>query len=185
VNNQTFGIGGFGSAPAPLPIYNFTGPSGNQQPFTQPAIGLTLGGAYSIGLQGTLTITFASSTFAADPVVQFSSGGTTVAFTIPANTLQAVFPGGSTTIQLQTGTVAGSIVIQPTFALANGFNVAPTSPATLQFTVPSQVPTILGATIGNQTAGGFSVFITGFTTTRYLDHANFQFTPAGGNSVSG
>ena len=43
-----------------------------------------------------------------NPAVQFSTGGHVVAFTIPAYTSQAVFPGGATQIRLQTGTVAGS-----------------------------------------------------------------------------
>lgn len=181
VNNQTFALGGFANAPPALPAYNFTGASSTQQPFTQPGIGLSLNTPYSINLTGTLAI---SGSFALDPAVQFSTGGTKVAFTVPANTTQAVFPGGSTTIQLQTGTVAGMIVVTPDFTLTGGFDVTPTNPPTLQLTVPSQAPTVLGATIGNTSNTGFSVFLTGFTTTRYLDHVDFQFTPAAGFSLS-
>jgi hypothetical protein len=181
VNNQTFAIGGFANAPPALPAYQFTGASGTQQPFTQPAIGLSLAAPYAIALTGTLSI---SSSFALDPAVQFSTGGTKVTFTIPANALQAIFPGGSTTIQLQTGTVAGTIMIQPDFTLAGGFDVTPTNPTSLEFTVPSQAPTILTASISNTSDTGFSVVITGFTTTRYLDHVTFQFTAASAFALS-
>ena len=181
VNNQTFAIAGFGDAPSALPAYHFTGVSGTVQPFTQPAIGLSLNAPYALALTGTLTIT---GSFALEPAVQFSTGGTKVAFTIPANTLQAVFPAGSTTVQLQTGTVAGVIIIQPDFTLAGGFDVTPANPETLQLTVPSQAPTVLSATVSNSSATGFSVIISGFTTTRYLDHVNFQFTAAKGFSLT-
>jgi hypothetical protein len=36
----------------PLSAYQFTGPSGQQQPFQQPAVGLTLQSAYPLDLQG-------------------------------------------------------------------------------------------------------------------------------------
>jgi hypothetical protein len=181
VNNQTFAIGGFGNAPPALPAYQFSGASGTQQPFTQPAIGLSLAAPYAIALTGTLTI---SSSFALDPAVQFSTGGTKVAFTIPANTLKAVFPGGSTTIQLQTGTVAGTITLQPDFTLTGGYDVTPTNPPTVNVVVPSQAPTILTASISSISDTGFSIAITGFTTTRYLDHVNFQFTAANGFALA-
>jgi hypothetical protein len=58
------------------------------------------------------------------------------------------------------------------------------NPATLQFTVPTQAPTVLTATIGTSSNTGFSVVISGFTTTRYLDHVNFQFTAASGFKLS-
>jgi hypothetical protein len=181
VNNQTFGIGGFANAPPALPAYQFAGASGTQQPFTQPGIGLSLSAPYAIALTGTLTI---SSSFALDPAVQFATGGTKVTFTIPANTLQAVFPGGSTTIQLQTGTVAGAILVTPDFTLTGGFDVTPANPPTLEFTVPSQAPTVLDASISTSSNTAFSVILSGFTTTRYLDHVTFQFTAASGFVLS-
>ena len=75
-----------GSAPAPpsLPSYQFTGPSGVQQPFQQPTVGLSLQSAYPLDLQGTLTLNVVSGAFAQDPAVRFSSGGLTVTFTVSA-----------------------------------------------------------------------------------------------------
>jgi hypothetical protein len=186
INNQGFILSGFSSPPPPLPGYHFTGASGTQQPFQQPAIGLSLDSPYAIGLSGVLTLTIASNSFASDPAVQFSSGGRQVAFTIPANTLDAVFPNGSTQIRLQTGTVAGTIQISPGFAAggATGPDVTPANPASLALPVPSLAPTLLSARLGTLSTTGFSVVVTGYSTTRFLDHMTFQFTPASGFSLS-
>lgn len=186
INNEAFGLAGFATAPPPLPAYQFTGASGTQQPFQQPAVGLSLTSPYSIALSGTLTITIISSGFVADPAVQFSSGGQKVAFTIPANTLQAVFPNGATQIQLQSGTVAGAIRITPDFtvATANGTDITPANPVTLTLTVPSEAPALLAASISNQTLTGFSIVVSGFTTTRSLQNLTFQLTPASGYQLS-
>jgi hypothetical protein len=182
INNQAFGLTGFPATPPPLPSYTFTGASGTQQPFQQPAIGLSLATPYSSQLYGTLTISDALSGFSADPAVQFSSGGVQVAFTIPANTLKAVFPNGATQIQLQTGTVAGVIQVTPAFTVgtATGTNVTPTNPTTLTLTVPSLAPTLLTAAIGSQSTTSLSIIVTGFSDSRSLDHLNFQLTPASG-----
>lgn len=171
------------AAGAPHFDYQFTGASGSQEPFSQPAIGLSLTAPYSADLQGALTLTTATNVFAADPAVQFSSGGTKVAFTIPAGTLAAVFPSGSNQIMLQTGTVAELIVITPSFASSSGADLTPASPATLQVEVPSEAPTILDASIGSITTTGFTVTITGFSTTRSLDHLTFQFAGAPGVTI--
>jgi hypothetical protein len=186
VNSQVFTLSGFASAPPPLPTYHFTGASGLQQPFQQPSIGLSLDSAYPIALTGTLTLTIASSSFASDPAVQFSSGGRQAAFTIPANTLQAVFSNGATQLRLQTGTVAGAIAITPDFLAggSNGTDITPPGPAALQLTVPSLAPTLLTAALGSRTATSFSVVVTGFSSTRFLDHLTFQFTPANGSTVT-
>jgi hypothetical protein len=41
-----------------------------------------------------------------------------------------VFPGGSTQIQYQTGSVAGSIPITPAFGTLSGINLTPSNPIT-------------------------------------------------------
>ena len=173
-----------GSAPAPpsLPAYQFTGPSGQQQPFQQPVVGLSLQSAYPLDLQGTLTLNVVSGAFAQDPAVQFSTGGLTVAFTIPANQLQAVFPGGSTQIQYQTGSVAGTILIIPAFQTLSGINLTPSNPAIARVDIPRLAPVLLNARITSQTAAGLTVAVTGYTTTRTLLSLNFTFTGTSGQT---
>jgi hypothetical protein len=185
VNNQSFALSGFSTVPPALPSYHFTGASGVQQPFQQPSLGLSLDATYPIAITGVLTLTIASSSFASDPAVQFSSGGRQVLFTIPANTLQATFPNGATQIRIQTGTVAGTINIAPTFIAGstNGTDITPSSPAKLQLTVPSLAPTLLTASLGSRTATSFSIIVTGFSTTRVMNSLTFVFSPSTGSSV--
>jgi hypothetical protein len=183
VGGQGFILSGFASAPA-LSSFQFTGASGVQQPFQQPAIGLTLTSPYPVDLSGSLTMAVTSNNFFTDPAVQFSSGGQHVAFTIPANTLQAVFPGGAAQIRLQTGTVAGTIVISPDFTVGTpATDITPSNAPSLQLTVPSLAPVLLTASIASTTATSLSLVVTGYTTTRSLNHLNFQFVAASGVSI--
>jgi len=183
VGGQSFTLTGFASAPA-LPSFQFTGASGVQQPFQQPAIGLTLASPYPVNLSGSLTMAVTSNSFFIDPTVQFSSGGQHVGFTIPANTLQAVFPGGASQIRLQTGTVAGTIVISPDFTVGiPATDITPSNAPSLQLAVPSLAPVLLTASIGSTSATSLSVVVTGYTTTRSLNQLNFQFVAASGVSI--
>lgn len=163
--------------------FQFTGASGLQEPFSQPSIGLSLVTPYSTDLRGTLTLSTVTNIFAADPAVQFSSGGTKVDFTIPVGTVAAVFANGSAQILLQTGTVAELVMVTPSFSSASGTDLTPTSSKQLQIEIPRRAPTILEASVGSITSTGFSVNITGFSTTRSLDNLTFQFKGARGVSI--
>jgi hypothetical protein len=185
INNQAFGLTAFSSVPSPLSEYHFTGASGTQQAFQQPAIGLSLNTPYPFALAGVLTLTVIPASFAADPAVQFSFGGRQVAFTIPANTLEAVFPNGATQVRFQTGTVASAIQVAPVFSIGGpgGADITPANPTKVQFVVPSESPTILAATLGSRSNTGFSIVLAGFSTTRFLDHLTFEVTPSSGSRL--
>jgi hypothetical protein len=180
VNAQSFSLLGFGNQPPALPAYQLVGPSGSIGPSQQPTIGLTLSQAYPLNLAGTLTIQVTSNAFAADPAIQFSTGGVTVAFTIPAGQTQAIFPNGSTSIRFQTGTVAGGIAITPTFATTTGLDLTPANPTQLQLTVPSQAPVLLTAAISSQSATGFIVTVSGYVTSRSVTSLNYTFSVTSG-----
>jgi hypothetical protein len=180
IGSDTFILGAAQSVPLALPAYEFTGSTAVNQPFQQPAIGLSLSAPYPVDLQGTLALSTETNSYAQDPAVQFSSGGTQVAFTIPAGTLQAVFPLGSQQITFQTGTVAELIVITPSFVAATGQDVTPATPTLLQVEIPRQAPTVLNVSLGSVSTSGFSLVVTGFSTTRSLDHLTVQFTGARG-----
>lgn len=184
INDQQFTLSGFGNAPPAIPSYQFTGASGSQTPLTQAAIGLTLASPYSLALTGKLTITDNTGSLPADTSVQFSSGGQTVAFTIPQGSTQAVFVSGGNQISLQTGSVAGMIVITPSFALASGLDVTPTSPATLSLTVPSGPVQLLNdAVVSAETDTTLTLQVSGYATTRDLSSLSFQFTTSSGSST--
>lgn len=176
INDQQFTLAGFGGAPGALPSYQFTGASGSQTPLTQAAVGLSLASPYSLALTGKLTVTDDTGSLPADGSVQFSSGGQTVTFTIPQGSTQAVFPSGSNQISLQTGSVAGTITVTPSFALASGLDVTPTSPATLSLTVPSGPVQLTNALVSAETANSLTLQVSGYATTRTLSSLAFQFT---------
>jgi len=184
LGNTTIGLIGSGTAPPALPAYAFSGPSGNVAAMSQPSVGLALSTSYPAAIAGTLTITI-SSDLAPDPAVQFSTGGRTVAFVIPANSTAAIFAGQGPQIQLQTGTVASTITLTPSFATqAGGIDLTPASPATLQLSVGAAAPTLISAQVGSTTTNSFVLTLVGFTTTRSLTAMAVQFTAAAGYKVS-
>jgi hypothetical protein len=184
VNSVSFTVSGNGTPPPSLPAYSFVGPSGTEQPDQQPGVGLTLASPYPYPLQGILTLAFTSNVFAGDSSIQFANGALSVNFTIPANTTQALFSGNATAVPLQSGTTSGNIVITPSFSLQNGFNVTPTSPATLTLTIPGLAPQLLSGSISSATTTSFILTLSGFTTSRVLDKLSIQFTPVSGHTFS-
>jgi hypothetical protein len=183
INAASFTLSGSGTQPSALPSYQFQTPSAAPQPGQQPAIGLTLSAPYPAAIDGTLVLTFVSSVFTDDPAIQFASGGRTVSFTIPANSTQALF-NGNTSIPLQTGTTAGSIVITPSFAMKGGFDMTPPSPAPLTIAIPSTAPQLLSATLTSPTTTSFTVVLNGFSTTRALSQLEVDITPQAGVNLS-
>jgi hypothetical protein len=167
-----------------LPGFQFTGASGVQRPFEQPALGLSLNTPYPQGLRGTLTLGITPDNFAADPAVQFSTGGRVVGFTIPANTREAVFPSGAARIQIQTGTVAGAIVIEPAFATETGADLTPAAPPRLRLEVPRAAPALLTGRLSSRSAAQFTIEVTGYSTTRTLSRLEFNLSAADSTAVS-
>jgi hypothetical protein len=129
-------------------------------------------------------LTLVSSVFTDDPAIQFATGGRTVNFTIPANSTQALF-NGNTSMALQTGTTAGSIVIKPSFAMhGGGFDLTPPTPDALTIPIPRAAPQLLSASITSETTTGFTVVLSGYSTTRTMRQLDVQFTPKQGGNFS-
>lgn len=186
VDSTTFNLVGSGTEPPPLPAYTIGGVSGTAQPLSQPSITLTLANPYPVALSGTLTLSTAG-TMPADPSVQFASGGLTVPFTIAANSTNASFGNFGNRIGIQTGTVANTITITPTFSTRVGaVDLTPQTPATLQFNIAGGAPSVLfaqatpsGLTPG-ATSSTITISITGYATSRSLNSVTIDFTPAAG-----
>jgi len=184
VDGTVVGLTGSGTAPPPLPSYTIQGPSGNVTPQTQPSVRLTLANPYPVGITGTLTLT-TSSNSVSDPAVQFSTGGRSVPFVIPANATSANFAGQGSQIFLQTGTVASTIILTPSFLTQDGgIDVTPSNPTALQFSVASLAPTLLAASVTSATTNSFVLNVTGFSTPRSLNTLNIQFAAASGFNFS-
>jgi hypothetical protein len=117
--------------------------------------------------------------------VQFASGGRTVPFTIPANTRQAVFPNGASQMRIQTGTVAGTVTLTPSFATTAGaIDLTPTNPPALALTIPQSAPRLLSAALSAKGSNTFTLLVTGYATGRSITSIDVQFTAVGGESVS-
>jgi hypothetical protein len=183
LDTTTIALVGSGTQPPSLPAYTIGGASGTVAAGSQPSITLTLASGYPVALSGVLTAAVSGS-LPADPSVLFATGGLAVPFVIPANTTSAVFGSQGTQIGLQTGTVAGTITLTPSFATQpGGVDVTPAGPATLQLTVAPAAPTLIAIQLTGQTTNGFTISVTGFTTTRALNSWNVQFTTAAGYTM--
>lgn len=158
------------TAPA-LPTLNITllpAPSGY---LLQPALTITASSPYSSEIDGTVTLAFTSSVGGGDQTIQFSTGGSTVNFTIPANSTQANF-SGNPSVTFSTGTVAGTTTLNVNVPSASASPVA-----TRSFTTNPGVPFISTVQF-SQTTGALSVVVTGFSSTRDMVSGSFQFAPS-------
>lgn len=173
---------GIGAAPPDLPAYSFTGVGTTALPSEQPSVGLALSEPYDIDIAGTLRLSFTPESFAADPAIQFASGGTSVSFRIPAKTTTAVFSTGASSVQFQSGTVAGTIAITPEFYTGE-VPITPQSPLAKTVQIAAAAPVLRGVQIGTRTANSFEVLISGYCTARSLTQINLQFTAAAGANL--
>ncbi len=185
IDTATFTLSGAGNAPPPLPAIRFDGATGAQEPLQQPAIGLTLAENYPLALTGTLTLTFNSEVFSNDPAVQFATGGRAVNFTIPAGSNRAIFSNNANQIRVQTGSVAGSIVLTPAIStLDGGIVLTPSLPPTATLTVAQGAPRILSVTLSAKTANTITLLISGYATSRQVTQGVLNFTPVSGETVT-
>jgi Bacterial Ig-like domain (group 3) len=144
----------------------------------QPGITIVLNSPYPTDLLGTLTLTFApkSANGVDDPAVQFSTGGRTLNFTVPAGTTT------TPAVALQTGTVAGTITV--TLALTTGgVDVTPPGVSPITLVIAPGAPVITSVKFTNDTTGLITVVINGFSNTRDMTQATFIFTGSDAQSL--
>ena len=96
------------TVPAPSTL-SVTGLTDTATPAQQPTFDVQLSAAYPLTITGTVTLTFAPNAVNAadDPAIQFSGGGRTLNFSIPAGQTQT--PSRPPSHAIGTGTVAGQI----------------------------------------------------------------------------
>ncbi len=183
IDSLSFTLSGLANQPPAISNYAFTGATGAQQPGQQLGVGLSLAQVYPLTLRGTLTLAFNSDVFANDPAVQFAVGGRTVNFTIPAGQRDAVFATNQAQVRLQTGTVAGSIVLTPSFQTDGGIILTPTDPPALSLTVAPAAPRLLSVQVTGRTSTGFQLLVTGFATSRQITQIDLTFTATSGENI--
>jgi hypothetical protein len=154
------------------PTLSFSGLSGNLNPADQPAFNITLAAPYPIPISGSLTLEFTPDAVSAadDPAIQFSSGGRTLNFTIPAGQTSAF----STAPTVQTGTVSGAIKLTVGLT-AGGQDITPTPIPAVSVQVARSAPAVRTVQVV-RTGGGFEVRVTGYSTPRQMTQAVFSFT---------
>lgn len=161
---------------APPVAVSFSGPS-SAQSGQQLSVDLKLANPYPVVLSGIVTLTFTPDAgFPDDPSIQFSQGGRTLGFQIPAETI--VTP----TVQFQAGTVAGMVALTLDLQ-AGGIDVTPSSIQKISIALPTASPGISSVTF-TQTGSTVTVSVVGFSNTLQVTQANFHFTAAGGASLN-
>jgi hypothetical protein len=143
-----------------------------------PTVRLQLSRAYSLPIQGEFVLSAEADTGSFEPVinqsdprVRFANGERRLRFTVPAGTTQAAAP------IVSTGTVASLVTVRAINFTAAGVPI-PTAPTPRQFRVARTIPVITDACLATQTSGP-ELRITGYTTTRQLDNAEFSYTASG------
>lgn len=167
---------------SPTVTLTVTGPSSSgfsqQIPYS-----IGVGAGYPLPISGSVTLSFAPSVTPAtgvdDQMIQFASGGTcttavphtcTLNFTVPANSTTPT-PSSFTVL---TGTTAGTITL--TTSLTAGGS-ALTAPTPTKIVNNSGVPFISSVSF-QQTPGGITVTVVGFSSTRDMTSGLFHFAPA-------
>jgi hypothetical protein len=150
-------------------------------PLAQPKVGVSIAGPYPLSLTGQLVLTFEPDATVPgdDPAIQFSTGGRTVDFSIPANSTQVSLPAPQ--IALQTGSVAGTITVTAVLK-AGGVDATP-SPVPLRSLKVARSAPVIRSLKMVKTAAGFEIWITGYSPSRDLTQAAFRFTPAQGSDL--
>jgi hypothetical protein len=164
-----------------LPNVTVSGLPGDVQPLQQPPLDIALDTAYPVPITGTLTLAFApGNNLVDDPAVQFSTGGRSATFTIPANATHASFGLGQ--LAVQTGSVAGTITLSVASLQAGGSSLTVPDGLTRTANVPAGPPLIRTIAVVH-TADGIQVQMTGLSNTRELTKASVSFQPAPGTNI--
>ncbi|MBZ5594121.1 MAG: Ig domain-containing protein [Acidobacteriia bacterium] len=180
VASQTFTIS---IIPPTLPQVNIAGVPQTSPAGQQIFFGVTLASVYPLDISGQITLSFQPDAVApaTDPGMQFSTGGATANFTIPANTTGAVFsPSSSSQIGLQTGTVSGTITLN--FTLTAGGAELLSTPLERTITIPRSVPAVQSVKMVRN-SNGLEIHIVGFSSSRDLAEADLTFTAAPGATL--
>ena len=125
-------------------------------------------GSPSSDINGQAIISFTPNSGPGDGTVQFSTGGTTAAFTIPAGSLSAP------ALLMQTGTVAGVIVVSLRFS-TGGIDITPNPPPSVTAQIAAAAPVIksVQVTRGSST---ITLALTGYSTALEVTQATYTFS---------
>jgi hypothetical protein len=153
---------------------------------------VTLGAPYSAPITGQLIIGFQAGTGLGDSTIQFSTGGKTANFNIPAGSTSATFVDANgiavTQLQIQTGTVSGSISVSLSSVNAAGVDITPTPAPSVTTQIAPAAPVISNVLVTRDGSGGcpkgqICIQVTGFATDREVGQAIFTFSAVAGQTL--
>ena len=158
-----------------LPSVTFAGLSGTVAPLTQVPLQISIASPYPSDINGQAIISFTPNSGPGDGTIQFSTGGTTASFTIPAGSLSAPH------LLMQTGTVAGVIVVSLRFS-AGGIDITPSPAPSVTGTIAPAAPVIKDVQV-TRTSNSISIAVTGYSTSLEVTQATYTFSAAPGQSL--
>lgn len=176
----------------PVPAMTVSGLPSTVNPASQFPLQVNLASAYSNDITGNLVIGFQPSTGLGDTTIQFSTGGKTASFLIPAGTTAATFLDANgiavSQLQIQTGTVAGSISVSLSNVNAAGVDITPVPAPSSTTQMSAQAPVISGVVVTSNGSGGcpngqVCLQVTGFATSREVTQAVYTFNAATGSTL--
>lgn len=154
-----------------LPAVTIVGPPEVADPLAQSEVLIRLEEPFPVPVSGTLHVLFRGDSGVDDSTVQFSTGGRSAAFTIPANTTQAVFRVPA--LGLQMGTLAGEVELTATFDATDTGLPSTETPARPIRITPG--PPSIAAIRAVRTEAGLDVEVSGNSSIRDLSKARFRF----------
>jgi len=167
-------------------------PSPPTSPTDQPTVALRVESAYPMALEGRLSLSFTPNAAGLpsggylDPAVKFAAGGTTLNFTVPANSTTVTLPGNG---GVQTGTVAGTVTVTLDQLRLSGTatEVPLASRSSATIAVARTAPVIVAGSvqITSVTGSGFAVEFDAYSTPRDLRTAVFSFGAKSGARLDG
>jgi hypothetical protein len=176
----------------PVPTISVSGLPATSDATSQFPLQVSISSAYSNDITGQLIIGFQPNSGLSDSTIQFSTGGKTAGFIIPAGATSATFLDGNgipvQQLQIQTGTVSGSISVSLSNVTAASVDITPVPAPSTGTQIASQAPVISNVAVTRDGSGGcpkgqLCLAITGFATSREVAQAVYTFTAAAGQSL--
>jgi hypothetical protein len=159
-----------------VPAVTFAGLPDTLSPAQQYTLQVSVAAAYVAPITGQAILTFSPDNGPADRTIQFSSGGTSADFTIPAGSTTADVP-----LALQTGTVSGTLTVALRLQVA-GVDITPTPAPALTAQIARSAPFIRSVQV-NRSGNTLNLVVTGYATAREVTQAVFTFTAASGQTL--
>jgi hypothetical protein len=159
-----------------VPTVTLSGLPASIGPAQQVALQIGIDSAFPAAISGQAIVSFSPEVGGGDGTIQFSTGGVTAPFTIPAGATTA-----AAAIALQTGTVAGQLSVSLRLQAA-GLDVTPSPAPVISAHIDQAAPVIQSATF-TRSGNGFSIQIAGYSTAREITQAVFTFAAGAGQTL--